>query len=399
MVFEIGNVIIILDDIIQSYTLYILSRGGIYKNGRYKNMKKALSIVLASAMAVSLTACGGSGKTETTAAAGETAKAEETKAEEKADQAAASDLDALDPVTLTLYSPGNENSVPTKTILEYKKLVEEASGGKITLDAHHSGELGNDAEALQSVRMGTIDIIFAGTSGYTEFYDKAKILDLPFLFETAEDAYEIVNGEIGEKIFADLPSVGLVYLSEGDNGMRQISTTNRPVHTAADVEGLKLRVPTSQMYLDCWETLGANPVALALNELAIALSNGTAEGQDNATYHLVANATYDDIKYFSFINYMWMGCTMAANTDSWEKLPVEYQEILKEQAKVAAKYSFDTIAEDNESATQTLKDAGVEFDEEPDIQSFKDKLGGKDYYQRYANESWFDQEILDAILK
>ncbi len=359
-------------------------------------MRRALSIVLASAMAVSLTACGGSGKTETAAASSESAKTEESSAAAKSE---ASDLDALDPVTLTLYSPGNENSVPTKTILEYKKLVEEASGGKITLDAHHSGELGNDAEALQSARMGTIDIIFAGTSGFTEFYDKAKILDLPFLFETAEDAYEIVNSDIGEKIFADLPSTGLVYLSEGDNGMRQISTTNRPVHTAADVEGLKLRVPTSQMYLDCWETLGANPVALALNELAIALSNGTAEGQDNATYHLVANATYDDIKYFSFINYMWMGCTMAANADSWEKLPAEYQDILKEQAKVAAKYSFDTIAADNETATQVLKDAGVEFDEEPDIQSFKDKLGGKEYYQRYANESWFDQEILDAILK
>ena len=340
-------------------------------------MKKMLSMVLSASMVLSLAACGGSGKTETTAAAPTTPAA----------TAAAQD-----------ESAGETGSVPTKTILEYKKLVEEASGGKITLDAHHSGELGNDAEALQSARMGTIDIIFAGTSGFTEFYDKAKILDLPFLFDSAEQAYEVVNGEIGEKIFADLPSSGLIYLSEGDNGMRQISTTNRAVHTAADVEGLKLRVPTSQMYLDCWEALGANPVALALNELAIALSNGTAEGQDNATYHLVANATYDDIKYFSFINYMWMGCTMAANAESWEKLPAEYQAILKDQAKIAAKYSFDTIAEDNQAATETLKAAGVEFDENPDIQSFKDKLGGNDYYLRYENEPWYSQEILDEIL-
>lgn len=301
-------------------------------------------------------------------------------------------------VNLTVYSPGNENSVPTKTIIEYARLVEEASNGDITLEVHHSGELGNDAEALMSTRMGTIDLIFAGTSGYTEFYENAKLLDLPFLFDSAEEAYEVVNGEIGEEIFADLSSVGLVYLSEGDNGMRHISTTNRPVHTAADVEGLKLRVPTSQMYLDCWETLGANPVALALNELAIALSNGTAEGQDNATYHLVANATYDDIKYFSFINYMWMGCTMSANADMWDSLTEEQQAILKEQAVVAAKYSFDTIAEDNAVATETLKEAGVEFDETPDIQSFKDKLGGDEYYQRYAEEAWFNQDILDQIL-
>lgn len=311
---------------------------------------------------------------------------------------AEADLSALDPVNLTIYSPGNVESVPTKTIIEYARLVEEASGGKITLTVHHSGELGNDAEALQSIRLGTIDIIFAGTSGYTEFYDKAKILDLPFLFKDAEQAYEVVNGPIGEQIFADLGSVGLVYLSEGDNGMRHISTTNRPVHTAADVEGLKLRVPTSQMYLDCWEALGANPVALALNELAIALSNGTAEGQDNATYHLVANATYDDIKYFSYINYMWMGCTMAANAGVWEKLPAEYQAILKEQAKTAAKYSFDTIAQDNVTAQATLEAAGVQFDAEPDIQSFKDKLGIPAYYENYKDQPWYNQEIIDEIL-
>ena len=301
-------------------------------------------------------------------------------------------------VTLTVYSPGNVNSVPTKTILKYKELVEAASNGSIKLTAHHSGELGNDAEALQSTRMGTIDIIFAGTSGFTSFYDKAKILDLPFLFDSAQDAYEIVNSQIGEQIFADLPKSGLVYLSEGDNGMRHIATTNRPVKSVDDVKGLKIRVPTSKMYLDVWSALGSTPVALALNELAIALANGTAEAQDNATYHLVANATYDDIKHYSFINYMWMGCTMAMNQKTWDKLTADQQKILKEQAIAAAKYSFDTIEEDNVTATETLKKAGVKFIENPDIQSFKNKLGGASYYKQYASEAWYDQAIVDAIL-
>jgi TRAP-type transport system periplasmic protein len=301
-------------------------------------------------------------------------------------------------VTLTVYSPGNANAVPTKSIIKYKELVEAASKGEIKLDIHHSGELGNDAEALQSTRMGTIDIIFAGTSGFTNFYDKAKILDLPFLFTSAEEACKIVNSDIGEKIFGNLSAVGLVYLSEGDNGMRHIATTKKPVHTVEDVKGLKIRVPTSKMYLDVWSTLGATPVALALPELAIALSNGTAEAQDNATYHLVANATYDDIKYYSFINYMWMGCTMAANAVRWAKLTPGQQKILKEQAVAAAKYSFDTIAQDNVTATDVLKKHGVVFDDHPDIQSFKNKLGGSKYYLQYAKESWYDQKIIDAIL-
>ena len=340
-------------------------------------MKKIISMLLVLAMMLTLAACGGSKAPAADAPAAEA---------------------GIEPITLTIYSPGNENSVPTKTIIEYARLVNEASNGAITLDVHHSNELGNDAEAIESTRMGTIDIIFAGTSGFTAFYEKAKILDLPFLFNSAEQAYEVTNGEVGEQIFADFPQYGLVYLSEGDNGMRHISTTNRAINAAEDVEGLKIRVPTSQLYLDVWEALGATPVALALPELALALSNGTAEAQDNATYHLVANATYDDIKYFSNINYMWMGCTMAVNAVTWNKLAPEVQDILKEQAKIAAKYSFDTIAADNETATKTLQEAGVEFNFEPDVKSFQDKLGGDAYYNRYAGESWFDQTLLDAIL-
>ena len=348
-----------------------------------KNIKKLIALLLALCMVFALCACGSTAK----------APAAETPAAETPAEEAPAEEPGIEPVTLTIYSPGNENSVPTKTIIEYARLVSEASDGAITLDVHHSNELGNDAEAIESTRMGTIDIIFAGTSGFTAFYEPAKILDLPFLFDDAEEAYEVTNGEIGEKIFENFPQFGLIYLAEGDNGMRHISTTNRPIHTAADVAGLKIRVPTSQLYLDVWEALGATPIALAL-----ALSNGTAEGQDNATYHLVANATYDDIKYFSNISYMWMGCTMAVNSVTWSKLDPAVQQILADQAKVAAKYSFDTIAEDNETATKTLQDAGVEFDFEPDIQSFKDMLGGAEYYQRYANETWFNQELLDQIL-
>ena len=107
-------------------------------------------------------------------------------------------LAEIEPVKLVIYSPGNENSVPTKTIIEYARLVSEASDGAITLDVHHSNELGNDAEAIESTRMGTIDIIFAGTSGFTAFYEPAKILDLPFLFSDAEQACDIMNGPVGE---------------------------------------------------------------------------------------------------------------------------------------------------------------------------------------------------------
>jgi TRAP-type C4-dicarboxylate transport system substrate-binding protein len=135
-----------------------------------------------------------------------------------------------------------------------------------------------------------------------------------------------------------------------------------------------------------------------LPELAIALATGTAEGQDNAPFHLVANVTYESIRYFSMINYMWMGCTMAINANTWNRLSRAQQDILREQALIAAKFSFDTIAQDDQTATQHLQNFGVEFNFEPDVQSFRDMLGGSEYYQRYADEPWFNQSIISALL-
>ena len=303
---------------------------------------------------------------------------------------------ANDGIKLIAYCPGA--GVPFQTVEKFAEIVNAADCG-VVVEVHENGTLGNDAEAIESTRMGTIDVICAGTSGFTAFYEPAKVLDLPFLFSDAKKACEVMNGEVGEEIFANFPQFGLVYLGEGDNGMRHISTTNRPIHTAADVEGLKIRVPTSQLYLDVWEALGATPVALALPELALALANGTAEAQDNATYHLVANATYDNIKYFSYFNYMWMGPTIAMNSVSFSKLSEEQQKVVKEAGYEAGRYGFELIEEANAEGEATLKEAGVEFDAEPDVQSFKDKLDIPAYYDRYENETWFNRDLLNAILE
>jgi tripartite ATP-independent transporter DctP family solute receptor len=347
-------------------------------------MKKFFALLLTLAMVLSLAACGGK---------------EEKPADKPAEApSAGTEAPAADPIVLRVSHKSSENSSWQKGAEKWDELLNERTNGAIRLEIHPNSALGDQKESTEACQLGVIDIVLNAPATLAGFMSEISALDLPFLFNSAEQAYEVTNSEIGEKIFEGFEEFGLVYLAEGDNGMRHISTTNRPINTAEDVKGLKIRVPESQLYLDVWSALGATPIGLALPELAPALANGTAEGQDNATYHLVANATYDSIKYFSNINYMWMGCTMAINAAKWASLSGEVQEILKEQAKVAAKYSFDTIAEDNETATKVLQDAGVEFNFEPDVQSFKDALGGDEYYKRYEGESWYSQELLDAIL-
>ena len=161
-------------------------------------MKKLASLVLAGAMAFSLAACGNN----STPAGGSSANAGTS-----TPAASTPASGGIEPIELTIYSPGNENSVPTKTIIEYARLVNEASDGAITLDVHHSNELGSDAESIESTRMGTIDLIFAGTSGFTSFYEKAKVLDLPFRDDVAkpnrDNAIDVYIGDTPEDVIGD----------------------------------------------------------------------------------------------------------------------------------------------------------------------------------------------------
>lgn len=298
-------------------------------------------------------------------------------------------------ISLKAYVPTNPTAVPTKALTRFAERVNEAGKGKVNIKVFHSGQLGNDREAVESTRMGTIDIMFSGTGTYSAFYEKAKLLDLPYLFENGTQAMNVVNGPIGEELFADLKDFGLVYLSTGDNGMRHVSTTNRKINAVDDVKGLKIRVPATDMYVDIWKYWGGMVVPTPIGELYMALKTGTVEAQDNAPYHSVASKVYEVLNHFSLINYAWMGLTMTANQRAWDRLPADVQALIKREAVEAAKWSFEEIARDDQAALKLMAEKGMEINYTPDIESFRKTMPA--FYKQFEKDAWFNQAIIDQI--
>ena len=308
---------------------------------------------------------------------------------------AASLAAAAGEIGLKAYVPTNPSAVPTKALELFARRVNQAAAGRLNVKVFHSGQLGNDREAIESTRMGTIDVMFAGTGGYSAFYDKAKLLDLPYLFETSDQAMRVVNGPIGEDLFRGLDEFDLVYLSTGDNGMRHISTANRPVNSPADLKGLKVRVPPNDIYVAIWKYWGAVVVPTPIGELYMALKTGVVDAQDNAPYHSVASKVYEALNHFSMIDYAWMGLTMTANKRAWGKLPPDLRDIIKREARAAAEWSFKAIAEDDQAAIKTMRDKGIEFNFQPDRDSFRKTI--PEFYRQYEKEAWFDRKLIDQI--
>lgn len=297
---------------------------------------------------------------------------------------------------LVAYNNMPLDSVHTQSTIRMCKNAEKESNGRLQIEVKYNGALGSDRDAIESCMAGTIDIVSSGTGNYDNFYAPCKIFDLPYLFDSADQAEKVVNGTIGEKVFSKLNSIGLQYLATGNNGIRNVSS-KKPINSVADVKGLKIRLPQIPTYISIWKQWGANPIPIDANELYTSLKTGVVTAQDNAPDHTVSTKVYEVQPYYSMIQYAWMGLTTTMNMKKYNSLPKDLQEILKKCAIEAGEWSFAQSKIADEQALKTMKDAGVTINLNPDQESFKANLN--DVYSQFNKESWYDQNIIDEIKK
>ena len=139
--------------------------------------------------------------------------------------------------TLTLghgAAPGNPRSVAAE---EFAKLVEEKTGGEVTINIAGSEQLGNDVAMLTSLRTGALDITANSQGAASGLVPELSALGLPFLFENAEAAFEVLEGPIGEELAGKFADLGIITLGWWDNGIRHITNSKKPIEQARGPRG------------------------------------------------------------------------------------------------------------------------------------------------------------------
>ena len=115
---------------------------------------------------------------------------------------------------------------------KFKEVVESRTNGQIQVNVFADNSLGADREVLEATQIGDIDITLSNVAPLAATYSDLYLFDTPFLFETREKAFEILDGEIGQEIAKGLESKNLKILSYPENGFRNM-TANREIHTPA----------------------------------------------------------------------------------------------------------------------------------------------------------------------
>jgi len=322
-------------------------------------MRKPIAMLLAGVVAFGLTACGGSSNppaTSTTAeakteAAGETAKTE---------TAAATGED---------YGSYNWNCAMTvaETTTNYKmaekfaQLLEEKSGGTVTLTLYPGGQLGNTTEQTEATVGGSIDFCTGMTTDLTDFVPEMGLFDMPNIFDDVDHMRSFLGSEYAKTtIQGYCEEKGIHMLAFSDAGFRQL-TTNKPVSTLDDLKGQKIRTMTNNYHIAYWNALGASATPMQFTEVFMGLQQNTIDGEENPYMNIVGNNIQEVQKYVVETNHLGHIITFFMNNDLYQGLPENTKALIDECALEAQEYAKTVANAEIEADKQVCIDAGLEI--------------------------------------
>jgi tripartite ATP-independent transporter DctP family solute receptor len=199
-------------------------------------------------------------------------------------------------------APGNPRAVAAT---KFAELVSSKTNGSIIINVAGSEQLGNDTAMLTSLRTGVLDFTINSQGATGGIVPEINALGLPFLFDNASRAYEILQGDIGANLSKRMADRGLILVDWWDNGVRHISNSKRPIEKPADLSGMKIRTPADAMTVDIFKALGAATEQIAFSELYIALQQGVVDGQENPLANIASSKLYEVTPFISLSAHKW----------------------------------------------------------------------------------------------
>ena len=373
---------------IYTYNPSILKR---FQEVIMKKSAKLLSAVMAGAMVLSMAGCGSSSNSaETTAAAAETTAAADSSAAESKE--ATSNTDAT---VIKLGTTVNEQDSFQVCAEKFAELVKERTNGAYEIEIHPNGALGDERTMLESMQMGTLDMGIITSGPFVNFSSAMGVLDMPFLFANNEEAYKILDGEIGKELLATLEDADLKGLAYAERGFRNITNSKKPITNAADVAGLKLRVMENDVYTATFKALGVNAVPMAWSDALTALQQGTIDGEENPINVIYSYKLWESQKYVTLDRHSYSTAIITMSNDLFKSLPEDVQTIFEESAQEAAEYERQWVADQEADQLQEIKDHGMEVVENPDVDSFRAAV--QSVYDAYPDYADYITRIQDAL--
>ena len=255
--------------------------------------KRVLSVLMASAMMVAVLA--GCSSSSTGSASGGSSAASGTEAA----QSEGGEYAMISGTTTPDNHPYNLG------LVKMSELVAEKSNGAVTLDVFGNSQLGNERDLLEGLQLGSLQITCVSTAPLAGFTDSFLVFDLPFIFETTEQARAVMDSEVGTEILNSVEDQGMKGLAWFENGFRNVTNSKLPITVPDDLKGIKIRTMENQMHMEAFRVMGADPTPMAMGDVFTALQQGTIDAQENPIPIIETNKFGEVQHYLSMTGHLF----------------------------------------------------------------------------------------------
>jgi tripartite ATP-independent transporter DctP family solute receptor len=232
--------------------------------------------------------------------------------------------------------------------------------GRYRVEALPSHSLVAESEVIRNIQSGTVDIGFITSAPLANIVLEVGVFGIPFIFEDATHARAVIDGPVGLACLEKFRDKNLIGLAWGENGMRQITNSRRPIRTPNDFKGLKLVLPQSAVIMIGLEALGADVSALPFGELFEALRTGRFDGQDNPVATAQAANLWRVQKYLTLTNHVYDPAGILMSPSAYDGLPERDKIAFKEAAKFAGLASRRAADEAQANGIAAMRQAGLQ---------------------------------------
>lgn len=247
----------------------------------------------------------------------------------------------------------------SKTIHVFADKVAELTGGKTKVNVADSGALYSDAQILEAVQEGLVEVGLVGTYKWGGQVPAADVFDLPFLFPDLSSPKKFLDAGANDILDAEFNKKGVKNLFWCDYGFIQMWNNVHPLHTPKDFEGLTMRSYSAGDSITL-KALGAAPTLISSAEMYMAIQQGTVKGATTGMPAAVSRKIYEVSKYLTIANYSTAQFSVQANLEWWNDQDEETKKAIMEAGKVAEQYLRDAVAASEGAAEKTVRDAGLE---------------------------------------
>ncbi|MGE0749457.1 MAG: TRAP transporter substrate-binding protein [Variibacter sp.] len=265
-----------------------------------------------------------------------------------------------------------------------KKLA-EATNGRLTVQMYPSMQLGGEKEAIEQAQVGAIQLARVSVGALGPVVDDLNVFNLPFLFRNTAHMQKVIDGPIGQELLDKVtnnPKAGLVGLCWMDAGARNMYDTKKPIHTMADLKGMKVRVMGNPMFVDMMNALGGNGVSMGYDQVFNALQTGVVDGAENNPPSFVFDNHYTVAKFYTLTEHLIVPEILVFSKRTWDGLSKDDQALLKKLGREAQLEERGLWMKYEQQAMDKAKAAGIQIIEVADKKPFQDAV--KPVWDKYA---------------